>query len=425
MEFIVIGLLISLNGFFALSEFAFVSSKREILEELRSRGRRNAGRILSLMDHPDRFLSSIQVGITLIGIVSGTVSGIALAEDARALLDGTSFLAPYAYQISLIVVTALVTYVSILFGELVPKSIALKNPERAVLAVMPFINMFTVITYPFVAFLAFSTRLVLKITGIGVAGVDQMNDPIAEILGIAKAAAVKNKIDRKQAEIIENTMRIRDLKVAQIMVKRGDLKTLLKGMSLKDALVEAHVHHHTRYPLVDEAGDIAGYVNFKDIVNAVRINPDEPNLPGIARPLLSCTEQEKITDALRKLTKSHQHIAVVKTAGGAVTGVVFLENILETIVGDIEDEYDILPDIFYPLVENRFLAGGGVTLRKVNGYFPEVPPQDKTLSQWILENLKTPPKAEHSIEWGDLVFYQRKVSRAKVYEVIIEKRSAT
>jgi len=424
VELIVISLLILLNGVFALSEFAFVSSKRELLEERRSGGNRNAAKILSLMDHPDRFLSSIQVGITLIGIVSGTVSGIALADDLKALLDRTAYFSPYSYEISLIVMTAVVTYTSILFGELVPKSIALKNPERAILTVMPFITMFTVVTYPFVALLSISTRLVLKVTGIGVAGVDQTSDPVTEILGIAKAAAVKNKIDREQVEIIEKTMRIRDIKVAQIMVKREDLKTLSTGMSLRNALVEAHVHHHTRYPLVDETGKITGYVNFKDIVNAVRINPDKPNLQGIVRPLLSFKERERVTDALRGLTKSHQHIALVETTDGADTGMVFLENILETIVGDIEDEYDILPELFYPLVENRWLAGGGVTLRKINKQFPEIPPLDKTLSQWLLESLKIPPKTEQMVEWGGLVLYLRKVSRAKVYEIIIEKRSA-
>jgi putative hemolysin len=424
MEIIVIFILIFINGLFALMEIAFVSSKRETLENLQSQGSRNAAKVLTMMNEPDTFLSSIQVGITLTGIISGAFGGVILADDLCIILKKSHIFEAYAYQISIVFIVTAITYISIIFGELVPKSIGLRNPEKTILVLFPVINVFSRLAYPAVALLSFSTRLILKIAGLGLTGIDQITDPVKTILGIAKSAAIKNKIHKQQANIIANTINIKDATISGLMVKKEEIKYLSADMSLNQALVEAHIHHHTRYPIVEgnDINQIVGYVNFKDIMNAIRLSPAKPTVRNICRNVLSVSENDNVLDVLQKLIKSCQHIAVVKSNPNTTSGLISLENLLETIVGDIRDEYDILPDFIYGITEDRWLAGGAVTLQKVSDTVGiPLPEPDKQLFQWLAEISDSNIHIENRIEYGELIFRIRKMSRSKVYEVIIEK----
>ncbi len=423
MELVILILLIAINGFFALAEIAFVSSRRESIESSESQGHKSAALVLKMMDAPDRFLSVIQVGITLIGIVSGTFSGVALAEDFANVIDKISFLSKYSHSIALVVVVTVVTYFSIVFGELVPKSIALRDPEKFILALIRPISVFAHVMGSIVSFLSWSTKLIMNILHIKTGGIDEESDPIKEILGIAKIATIKNKIDPLQEKIIKNAISTRKLLVKDIMVQKNDMRTLTTEMSPADALIAAHVHHHTRYPLIDSSknGQVIGYVNFKDIVNTLRLNPLSPTLEGIKRPIASVNHKEKVTDVLKNLIRTHQHIAMVKNEQGQDTGLVTMENILETIVGDIMDEYDVLPEYLYEINETRLLAGGGVnllTLRERLGN--TIPEANKTLCQWILDMSNKPVKIESKIILNGIVFEIRKMSRSRISEIIID-----
>jgi len=426
VEIFVIIILILTNGILAMSEIAFVSARRESLETFQIRGSRRAGWILKMMDEPEKFLSSIQVGITLVGIISGAFGGTILADDLNMILKDVHFLQPYSYQVSLVFIVVAITYMSIVLGELVPKSIGLRDPEKMIILLFPVVRIIMFLAYPAVAMLSISTKVLLKLAGIGLAGVDQIADPIRSILGIAKSAVVRNKMRREQLDIISNTMKVKDTAISGIMVPRDEIKFLSADMSLREALVEAHIHHHTRYPIVenDDVDSIIGYVNFKDIMNAIRISPEKPTLRNISRKIIFVSETEKVLDVLQKLTKSCQHIAIARSPSGTTSGLVSLENMLETIVGDIRDEFDILPEFIYDLTENRWLAGGGLTLERIGKVigvlnFPEA---DKTLCQWLLEiSQEGSLRVESKIEYGDLIFHVRKMSRSRIYEVIIEK----
>jgi putative hemolysin len=427
LEIVIVLLLIGVNGFFALSEIAFVSSRREIIESEKDRGNKNAGIVLNMMDEPDRFLSSIQVGITLIGIMSGVYGGIAIADDISKLLIAAGASNIIANKVSIISVVGIITYLSIVLGELVPKTIGLKSPERVIVAVIPFVKFFSLVTHPVVSFLSWSTKVFLRIVGVKPSGIDSSDDPLKEILGIAKAAAIKNKISSEQAGIIVNTARLRSTKLYQIMVKRIDMKCLTTNMSLQDALIASHVHHHTRFPFTDEnTGEILGYINFKDIVNSLRINPANPSLRGISRPMVSFRDKDTINFVLRRLITTHQHIALVRDDERKVVGMVTMEDILETIVGDIQDEYDVIPDHLYEISPDRFVAGGGVTLKRVHDTMEiTIPNDDRTIDKWIREQLGTNIKADMFLPHDTYLIIIRKVSRAHVYEVIIERKKKT
>lgn len=427
MEPLVIVVLIAINGFFALSEIAFVSSRRELIEAERDRGSKRALLVLQMMDTPDRFLSSMQVGITLIGVISGVYGGVAIADDVSKLFLLTGMSHSIAGNLSLFLIVGVITYLSIVLGELVPKTIALKKPETMLLAVIPTVTTFSLITYPIVSFLSWSTRAFLRIIGMKSGEIDSSDNPLQEILGIAKAAAIKNKISREQAGIITQAARLSSTRLNQIMVKRSDIRSLSTKESLADALVAAHIHHHTRFPLVDsDTSDIIGYINFKDIVNTLRLNPANPSLRGICRPMASFAAHDTVNAALRRLISTHQHIALVRDSQHGVVGLVTMEDILETIVGDIQDEYDTLPDHFYEIAPGRFVAGGGTTLQRLRPVLgAAVPDENKSLDRWIREHLGTSLKVEMVLNHDSVRYIVRKVSRSHIYEVIIERASGT
>jgi putative hemolysin len=427
LEIVIILILIGINGFFALSEITFVSSRREIIESERDRGARNAVTVLQMMDEPDRFLSSIQVGITLIGIISGVYGGVVIADDFSKLIGRTGLPPEIVTDVSLVLVVGIITYLSIVLGELVPKTIGLKSPERVILTVISVIKIFSLITHPVVSFLSWSTKVILRVVGIKPSGIDSYDDPLREILGIAKAAAVKNKISREQEGIIANTARLQSTKLFQIMVRRADMKFLTTSMSLPDALVASHVYHHTRFPLVDDDSDeIIGYINFKDIVNTLRMNPENPSLRGICRKLISFKETEIVNYVLRRLITSHQHIALVRNDQNKVVGMITMEDILETIVGDIQDEYDSIPDHLYAISPGRYICGGGVTLKTLRlALGTTIPDDGRTVDLWIREHLGANIKAEMAMIHNDFSLIIRKVSRSHIYEVIIEKKAQT
>jgi putative hemolysin len=236
-------------------------------------------------------------------------------------------------------------------------------------------------------------------------------------------AAIKNKIDFEQEKIIKNTISLRNLSVKDIMVHKSDMRILTTDMSPSDALVASHVHHHTRYPLVDKSNNdqIIGYVNFKDIVNTVRLNPLSPSLKGIRRPIEYVSENGKVTEVLRHLIRVHQHIAIVRSKNGSVCGLITLENILETFVGDIKDEYDVLPEYLYDINESRLLAGGGIPLSALRERIGSaIPDLKKTLCQLLLELSSKPLKVESTIIYNGVRFEIRKMSRSRINEIIVD-----
>jgi putative hemolysin len=250
--------------------------------------------------------------------------------------------------------------------------------------------------------------------------VDALND----IMILAHFASLQNMISKEQEKIVSRSIGLAKTKVEDIMVPRNEIKHLSTKMTLAQALVEAHISHHTRFPLADQeqGGDIIGYVNFKDIVSALQLNPKDPSLKGICRPILSVASGETLNQLLNQLTKSYQHIAAVKDGAGNTIGLVTLEDIVESIIGELSDEYDILPDYCYQIAENRFVVGGGAALsllnRQVDASFPD---QALSVNDWIIRNHKPVPKPEDTVQLGPLTLLVRKVSRGNIHELVVEK----
>ncbi|MBA4387360.1 MAG: hypothetical protein C0404_05225 [Verrucomicrobia bacterium] len=343
---------------------------------------------------------------TLAHTIGATVSG----GQFNALF-GSKWIAVYSLVFS---------FVMIQWAEILPKSLAVRYNKVFALWTAGAMKWSVVAFKPIVVFLEWLNKPFSgKKTG------DTSGEALSEITVLAKFASLQNMITREQEDIVSRSIKLSQAKVQDIMVDRSDIKYLSTSMSMAEALIEAHIHHHTRYVLVEgqDADKVVGYVNVKDIVSALKTNPSNPSLRGIARPLLEVRLSQYVPTMLKGLVKGYQHMAVVKDDSGKVVGLVTMEDVIEAIVGDIEDEYDVLPAHVHKLSDIRFLVGGGITLQTLKeqtGF--DVPQEPTCLHDWLCGLHGKIPPVETTIAYKNLVFIVRKLRRSKIHEVIVDKR---
>jgi len=346
--------------------------------------------------------------ILIINTLAHTI-GASLSGAQFEKIFGTKWIVSFSIIFSLSMIQ---------WTEILPKTLGVRyNKNIAGLIAIPFKYLMYIFT-PFVNIVQFLNRPFEDKKGRKI----EVN-AAEDISVLARFAALDNLINRDQELILSQTISLSMLKVKEVMVSREEMKYLSTEMSLADALIEAHIHHHTRFPLINgyNKDDIVGYINFKDIVSALQTNPKNPSLNGICRPILETNEGESVSTILGKLRKSYQHIAIVRDAEGKVAGLVTLEDVIETIMGDIEDEYDLLPDYVYQIAADRYLAGGGVNMETLKGKIgQDLPSIKKPLNKWLLEIFGRMPKVEEKIQYSSCTFITRKVRRSNIYEVIIE-----
>jgi CBS domain containing-hemolysin-like protein len=244
-----------------------------------------------------------------------------------------------------------------------------------------------------------------------------------DISVLARFAAFNNMISRDQERILSQTLRLAGMKVKDVVIAKEEIKYLSADMTLTQALIEAHVHHHTRLPLINgnDINSVIGYINFKDIVSALQFNSKDPSVKNIVRPIMDIGDDEPISVLLNRLIRGYQHIAIVKNRKQEVAGLVTLEDVMELIMGDMQDEYDVLPAYFYQIADKRFLAGGGLKLRALKEKTGiDVPGADITVNDWLIELFGRIPKVEDRLDYKDSTFITRKVCRSTIHEIIVE-----
>jgi putative hemolysin len=334
MEVIIIFLLTILNGFFALSETALVSSKRTKLESEAKKGSKGAAAALKLLEDPEQFLSAVQVGITLIGIISGAFGGVAIAALLKPILENFGVAAEYSNEIAFLIVVSLITYFSIVLGELVPKTIALNNPERIAIAVSPVIRVFTILTYPIVKLLTFSTRVLLKMMFIK----DNLEQPISEeeLRMMIKLANKQGTLKNKETEMLQNMLRFEDRKSALLMTPRADVIWINTDEPTENIKNLIQQHGFSKFPLYDPNEDtIVGIFHIKDFYQQYQkagFNIREISFKPLYIP--------RTTTAIRVLdtfVKQKNYFGVVVDEYGHFEGIVTKHDLAENIFGDMPD----------------------------------------------------------------------------------------
>ena len=344
MEIVVLGILILFNGFFALSEIALVSSKRTRLEQLRIEGRKGAIKALQLLDNSEKFLSAIQVGITLIGIVTGVYGGVNIADDVVPFFQNIEFTRPYAYEIALTLTVLIITYVSIVIGELVPKTIALSNSEKIAIRVAPAIYFLSAAFYPFVKLLTISTNLVNKIIGIKKRP-EYLTE--AELRQMIKIASKEGVIEKEQNIIHENVFYFSDKKAKHIMTHRMDVEWI--DIDKPDDEIRRVLFKVQHSKVVCSKGDIdnfQGILYLKDYYKAISIS-DKVNIHDLIIEPLIVPENADAQNVLNLVRQKKIHVCCVVNEYGGFEGLLTLHDIIENIVGQIPEEGESYePDVF-------------------------------------------------------------------------------
>lgn len=361
------------------------------------------------------FKHNIQKPIAVILIIN-TIANTMGATIAGALFGGL-------FGSKLIFVFSVIfSFIVIQWCEILPKSLGVRfNKQVACVVVRPLL-LGIVVLKPIMTFVEWLNRPFLP-PGMGKSG----QNAIGDINVLARFASYNRMITTEQEGIVARSLKLSQTAVQDIMVARNEIKYLSTDMSLADALITAHINHHTRYILVNNGNldDVHGYVNVKDIVSALQTNPKDPSLKGISRPIPAIKATQFVTELLKGLTKGYQHIALVRDDAGRTAGLVTMEDVVEAIVGDLEDEYDMLPTHVIHLSDIRFLVGGGVTLsllKSKTGF--DLPDDTMTINDLLMGIAKKNPPVESKITYKNIVFIVRKFRRSKIHEVIVEAQVA-
>lgn len=362
MELVIILLLIILNGIFAMSEMALVSSKKFKLESAKKKGSSGAKKALELAETPTRFLSTVQIGITLIGILLGVFSGKNLSDNVVQLINKVDFLAPYAQSIATVVVVLLITYLSIVLGELLPKRLGMTFPEPIISLFAKPMYYLSILTSPFVWILTMSNNMLLSVLGIN----SMSNSTVSEeeIKAMVKESAEGGEIEGIEHEIVERVFELGDRKVNSLYTHRTDLVYFNTSDTWETVVTTIKEEKHSVYPVVENhiLDEIIGIVKLKDlfIVYSDSSNFDINNY--LIKPIY-VTENTSAYKILEMFKNEKMHYAIVVNEYGTTVGIVTMDDVLDALVGDStehgQEEYQIvqrdenswLVDGQYPLVE--------------------------------------------------------------------------
>lgn len=401
MEILIIAFLILLNGIFSMSEIALISSRKFKLEGEAKRGNTNAQKALRLAANPNTFLSTVQIGITLIGILTGIFSGDKITDDFQELVGTIPLLKPYAHSIAVGIVVIIITYFSILFGELLPKRIGLAFPEKIAALVAAPMELISQITKPFVWLLAKTNDLMLSIFGIK----SDRNGVISEeeITFIIKESALHGEIKEIEQDIVKRVFELGDRKVSELMTHRRDLVWL----NIRDDLVtvknKTGGEVHSVYPVAGKDPEkLLGVIYIKELFPK-DFNTITFSLRKFLRKPLFVHENSPAYAILEQFKSTKIHHAIVVDEYGSIEGMVTMDDLLDALVGDLteynQEEYQIIKRD-----DQTWLADGQFSYYELLNYLKiedDTRGNFTTLGGLILHLLHHIPNAGEKVEWND------------------------
>ena len=365
--------LVLTNGFFVASEFSIVKIRGTRIEELVRKGKKRATLARALVQNMDEYLSATQLGITLASLGLGWIGEPAFAALFLPLLSGFGSLdIVVAHTVSAGLAFLLITFLHIVLGELAPKSMAIQNPEKVILAASGLMTLFYKISYPFIWTLNKAAFLFLRIFGIRPVTELGSAHSEEELRMILAKSLEKGVLDAEEQQLLDRVFSYGDRSARQIMVPAGDVEFMDINNTFKENMALARKSGHTRYPLCDRSlGNALGIIHIKDLVWRLSREHYEADLLALKRPILFVPENSLIKDLLPEFRKNRTHMTLVIDEFGSPVGIVTMEDILEELVGEIQDEFDNeKPDLMIEKTgENLYLINGRTLLSELDEYF--------------------------------------------------------
>jgi len=419
-------ILVLLNGFFVLSEFAIVKVRRTKLEEFVKQGKRSASLALKMSNSLDTYLSATQLGITFSSLALGWIGEPALA---RLIESNVTFLANnpvLLHTISFIIAFSIVTFLHVVFGEIVPKSIAIAKAEVMVLYIARPLYIFWLVFYPLIRFFDIVAASILRALNVRPATEHELAHSEEELRIIVNESFKGGHIDSVESEIIKNAVDFSETVAKEIMTPRKDMICLNSEKSLEENIKRVISTKHTRYPYCNGGKDnIVGMIHSRDILNDV-LESKKLDISKLVRPIIMVPENTSISSILTRMNKSRIHLALVVDEYGGTSGLITMDDILEEIIGETTDEHDPKDESILLIDENRYEFDGIVNIEKVEELLDIEFEKDElsavTIGGRILNLIGRLPIEGETINDKDCTYKILAVNNNRITKILCEKK---
>lgn len=422
-EITLVLLLILANGFFSSAEIAVISARKSVLKERSDEGDKHARYVQTLQNNPEPFLATVQIGVTLLGSAAAAIGGVTAVESIKPLLDTFPLLHPFSEILAIGAVVLTISYFSLVVGELVPKSLALKYSDQIALGVVRPIKFFSKIFHPIVSLLTASTRLFLGSSEGKLFSRSFISEE--EIKFLMKEGREKGVFDATEQELVHSIFEFTDISVKEVMVARPNIHAIQLETSSEEILDYIVDNTFSRVPVYrDNINGIVGILYFKDLLATLAEKKDI-----IIKDLLHTTyfvpETMQVSHLMKELQRRRIQIAIVINEYGSVEGLVTLEDLIEEIVGEIEDEYDIEDQPVERLKDGSWVIDASLSVRDLRSDhklpIPESPDYE-TLGGFVLAKLQGMPKGGEIIRQDDYKYTIVDMDGRRIAKLRVEKK---
>lgn len=420
MEWLILLLLILLNGVFSMSEIALVSLRRVRLESALKRGDKAAAKALELSHHPGRFLSTVQIGITLIGILTGIYSGEKLEEDLIAFFNRYDSLNEYSETLAVTLIVIVLTFFTLVLGELVPKRIGLTMPERIAKTMAFPMYWISVITAPFIWLLTITSDLIIRILRLGKGEDNRVT--VEEIKAIVREGRTGGAIEAIEQDIVERVFSLGDRKVASLMTFRSDITALNTTDDTETVRDKVKHEMHSVYPVLNEKTEVEGVIYLKDLF--VHLGQPGFRLSDHLHLPQHISEKSSAYQALQLFKATRVHQAIVTDERGQLQGLITLNDLLEALVGDAS-EFHAAEYTFIQRGDGSWLIDGQYPLPELmrrldlEVFIADYP--FDTLSGLVLNELRNIPKAGDKLRWLDFELEVMDMDGARIDKILLSR----
>jgi len=408
-----LGLLL-LNAFFVAAEYGLVTSRRTRIMELEHEGNRRAKAVLRITSDPPRFIAAMQLGVTISSLAIGALGEQVLARRFDTVM--ASFLA-------VILALLVVTYLHVVIGELVPKGIALGHPERTALAVSTPVRWFFIVMRPLIWLLQESTNLALRVLNLEPPGAEHEAHSEAELRMLLSSSAEQGEIEHSEQEMLYKVFDFADKEVVDVMVPRPEVVAISVALPAEDVLKAVLESPYTRYPVYRESlDDIVGVLHIRDLIEAMQgSGVAAVDLEAIVRPAYMVPETKSLGVLLAEFRRTNQHLAVVIDEYGSMEGIVTLEDLLEEIVGEIEDEFDLPDETVEQVDDETIRVDGTFTIDDFNERFKcDLPHEDyHTLAGFVFGLLGRTAEPGDEVSHDGLRFHVDSVEGQRIHRLTV------
>ena len=423
-EILILIILVLINAFFAASEIAFISLNDAKIDIEAKDGNKKAKKIKRMLENPSKFLATIQIGITFAGFLSSAFAAERFAgELSPVLYNWIPAISLGAWnKVAIIIITIILSYFTLIFGELVPKRIAMKYSEKIAYGSIGVIRAISIVMSPFVRFLTFSTNIVSKIFGVSENEEETVTEE--EIRMMVDVGEEKGTIDEEEKTMINNVFEFNDKIVSEIMVPRTEIYAVDMNLSISESIEEMTENEEFRYSRIvvyeENIDNVKGIVYLKDILLSGKNK--NTKIKNLVKEAYFVPDSKPVNELFEEMRKNRKQIAIAVDEYGGTSGLVTMEDILEEIVGEIYDEYDEVEDIYQEIDENTFILSGSMAIYEVEGLLNiEIEDGDyDTLSGYLVEQLGRIPDEKEKrlvVETPEITYKIEEIKDKRIVKV--------